>query len=377
MIKWVVGDGTVLTVGKFPDVTGPDAMAQPVVVESETVLKEIELEVGADLPRFGFNKGPKQPEIAKRLFTETKWALKDKDGVVRFTGQPMESAPWCVVSEERNAEGEIEYRVNLANEWIQFSVESSAQKNAPTLEESEKLMKEQQAKIKSEFSAYLKERSRRGEELGIAVPAEPEKAPKTLKFKRSKKEDDWEGEQEFSDDEVEEEEPDKNEELIRGTIEVEDQDVVDKENEVDEEALVKDTFGDEIAKIMLNEHQKENIDEEALDDELNQFATSGSPDDDMDDETDEPIPPVVVSAKRPLTKEPIVPVRKTSKEDQIRARVKGMFWRNEYKLKLKDILSQFPGLSRTSEEYQYLTKSLKELADVVDNVLHLKQQFRK
>jgi len=54
-----------------------------------------------------------------------------------------------------------------------------------------------------------------------------------------------------------------------------------------------------------------------------------------------------------------------------------MFWRNEYKLKLKDVLAQFPGLNRASEDYQFLTKALKDLAEVKDGMLHLKQQFRK
>jgi hypothetical protein len=142
--------------------------------------------------------------------------------------------------------------------------------------------------------------------------------------------------------------------------------------------LFRDTFGEEISKIMNEENAKEKgAAEEDLDDELKQYGGSSGED---EEESAQPTTDVTIvqqlQATQPVAA-PVMVVRKTTKEDQMRARIKGMFWRNEYKLKLKDVLAQFPGLNRASEDYQFLTKALKDLAEVKDGVLHLKQQFRK
>ena len=390
MIRWVVGErpegGT--HVAKFSDeltASSIDRIPQPAVFVCESTEKEIELEVGADLPRFG---KPKPAPTQRRVFSEKKWSVLDRDGRVRFQGQPVSNSGWFLVKEGLDADGVKEFRLTAVDTWLHLMPQTAAQENAPNLEESERLMKEQKAKTKKEFSEYLKQKSRKAaEELGIEFPEEapPESAKrKVLKIKRRPEaaqenfDGEWEGEQEFSDDDEKlfDDDANQNEELA---VEVEDEDVLDKDDSVDQ--LFHDAFGDEILQIMNQEKQKQNIDDEALDDELKQFGGSGDDDnEEEDDEGDEEatrtVKPKLGRPSKPSTEPPIM-ARKTTKEDQIRARVKGMFWRNEYKLKLKDVLVQFPGLNRSSEDYQYLTRALKDLADVVDNVLHLKQQYRK
>ena len=380
MIRWVVGKEREAYVGRFPT-EAIDVISQPAVILREKVSREIELEVGADIPRFGFNKSKSQAEISRRIFSEETWTVCDKEGGAKFVGQPMAvDSAWCHVRECVDKDGNREYHVFPVRSWLQFSANTSAQMNALDLEESEKLMKEQKAKAKTDFSQYLKDRSRRAEELGIGIGiGETEVggsvAKKIRKTREDKSDGEWEGEEEFSDDDEKDiaagdEETNKAEEEVRGTIEVEEEDVADLKA-VDHDTFFKDTFGDEISKIIKQELQKSNVNEDDLDAELGQFERGA--DDEEEDEQEirkEGLKLTFAPKEQPV-------LRKVTKEDQIRARVKGMFWRNEYKLKLKDVLAQFPGLSRNSEEYQFLTRALKDLSDVVDNVLQLKEQYRK
>ena len=411
MIRWVVGDkpvkGTI--VGKFADensMHGLDKLAQPVTLTRSIKSGEIELEVGAENPRFrqGFKKN--EPVGPKRQFEEEKWTIRDRDERTRFKGCPTgDNGTWFVLSEVVGSDGMTEYHVNVVDRWVKFDPVTTAQEMAPDLETSEKMMKELKIKAKNEFNEYLKLKGRRAEEIGVGVMKKDdyiEEDEKKASLKRRKlvlkkmrggdRDDDdvadsavayqevdrdaegeWEGEEAFSDDDDQMflDEVNDKEEL---DIEVEDGDVErDGEEMVEEDALFKDTFGDEISKIMSEENEKK-VGEDDLDDELKKF---GDLDVEDDDEEEAGEVKTVVAAKPAVQEAPVMVVRKTTKEDQIRARVKGMFWRNEYKLKLKDVLSQFPGLNRASEDYQYLTKSLKDLAEVKDGVLHLKPQYRK
>jgi hypothetical protein len=344
------------------------------------------------------------------------YQIRDRDNVVRFQGRPVgtgnesssgSSPSWFAVKEvtvppSNGDDGGIEYHVfPVSQNWVNFEKVAIDPSTLPDLEQTEKMMKDRQLKTRTEYSEYLKQKSRKAQEAGISIfPKEPTgasddiptKKTRKLKFRRDapesavsfQKEDDqnegqWEGDEAFSDDDDElfKDDVNDNEEL-----DIDDEDIVtddhkDAFDSEDEDQLIKDAFGDEISKIMHDTHEKEkNVDEQDLDDELKKYGDEmGSLD---EDESMTPEPVSSSSKPAPVAQQPpLIIARKTSKEDQIRARVKGMFWRNEYKLKLKDILAQFPGLSRTSEEYQHLTKSLKDLAEVKDGVLHLKPQYRK
>lgn len=415
MIRWVVGDSCdKRIVAKSLD--GLEKLHQPVTVSQRVESREVELEVGADVNRFK-QFSIKKAEVAnRRVLEEEKWTVQDRDGRVRFTGQPIQvdAGCWFVVREVVGSKGK-EYSVSRVDKWIGFSTTTVAQQTAPDLETSEKLMKEARIKSRSEFNDYLKQKRLKAEENGLAVASsiqgiggeEGETSlqkrikRKKLVLKRLKRGDEedmdvaessvaylgipkdaegqWEGEEAFSDDDealFEDSAANANAEL---DIEVSDDDVEkDKTasfdyDEAQTEELFKDAFGDEIVKIIHDEYQKEHVADDDLDSELKKFGNL-----EEEDETDivQETPASGESASKPPASAPSVS-RKTSKEEQVRARIKGMFWRSEYKLKLKDILAQFPGLNRTSEEYQYLTKALKDLAEVKEGVLHLKPQYRK
>lgn len=336
--------------------------------------------------------------------------VKDRDNVTRFQGRPVgaeATASWYMLKEVKVGDDEMEYHVfPVEQNWVNFEKVSREPNAALDLEQTEKLMKERMLKSRSEYNDYLKLKSKKAQETGISSVkndyneesgAGISKSRKSLKFKRSrndmpesavsfKKADDedgdgqWEGDEAFSDDDDQLFKDEVNE---REELDIDDEDIIgegDQEpvDSEDEEQLFKDTFGEEITKIMHDTHAKEkNIDEDDLDDELKKYGDLGSPDDEDMPEASQSSSSAPPAPSAPAQQAPLIIARKTSKEDQIRARIKGMFWRSEYKLKLKDILAQFPGLNRSSEEYQLLTKSLKDLAEVKDGVLHLKPQFRK
>ena len=416
MVRWVVGKAPdEILVGKFPkgapnSAHSLDKIAQPAVLSHEVTSREIELEVGSDLPRFKqFQKKGTvaEPQAPKRVLEEESWAIKDKDGSVKYRGRPggVEASSWCLVREMVNAKGETEYHVNRVDQWLNFQPSISAQERAPDLETSESVMKEMKQKAKTEFSDYLKQKRRKAEENGVVLAkgaeSEDDATKPSVKRKRklllrrrreegeeaaessvafvggnNDKEGGWEGEEAFSDDDDQLFDDEANAHVELG-MEVEDDDVERDRNTPDEEEVLKDAFGSEIEKIMHEEQEKEHVAEDELDDELKKYAESDMGDDQPEVGGEDEAEAATKPPARPAKPEPPMMARKTTKEEQIRARVKGMFWRNEYKLKLKDILAQFPGLNRAAEEYQHLTRALKDLADVKDGVLHLKQQFRK
>ena len=65
-----------------------------------------------------------------------------------------------------------------------------------------------------------------------------------------------------------------------------------------------------------------------------------------------------------------------SKEEEIRARVKDLFFRNEFALEISQVTVTFP-FQRGSDEYTILFKIIKEVADVVERKLYLKSQYRR
>jgi len=419
-----------------------EKISKPIIIGKETIAQEIELEVGAENPRIfgggGFGRKKAATEGSgkppRRVTQEDIWYVKDRDGRECFRGKPTttggsggENSQWFAIREVLNPEtDENEYHVVQVRDWLNFNPVTMAEKSARDLEESEKLMKEQKIREKKEYGDYLKMKSKKAEEAGVGVPKkedyeDPPQAGggdkrRTLRILRNRAlkkirgdgddvdiadsavafqgadrdniEGEWEGDEAFSDDDEQLFEDEVNAK-VELDIEVEDDDVVkDKEalvvdDEVDIDTveldmLFKDTFGDEVLKLINEEHAKEKgTAEEDLDDELQQYGgSSGDDEEDMaDGQVQAPVAAASASSTPPAA--PVMVVRKTTKEDQMRARIKGMFWRNEYKLKLKDVLAQFPGLNRASEDYQFLTKALKDLAEVKDGMLHLKQQFRK
>jgi hypothetical protein len=421
MIRWVVGkdpsSGTF--VSKFPEensVHSLDKIAQPAVVCREIRSKEVELEVGSDIPRFRqFQKRTSTQSQPKRSFEDEKWSIKDKEGKVRFNGQPggVDSNCWFVIKQVLGKTGVKEYHLTRVDKWLSFTPSTSAQEAALDLESSEQLMKDRKQKEKTEFSEYLKQKRRKAEENGIAlaetgdISDTDEKKQnmrrKKLVLKRLRGGDgddnefaessvafvgaardvdgEWEGEEAFSDDDEKLFDDEVNANVELG-IEVSDDDVEkdkvvpeDDDLEAQAETLFKDTFGSEVEKLIHNEQEKEHVAEEDLDDELKKFE--GLSDEEEQQEETKEDTRTETAKKAPIRPEPQLILKKSTKEEQIRARIKAMFWRNEYKLKLRDVLSQFPGLNRNSEDYQFLTKALKDLADITDGVLHLKQQFRK
>jgi hypothetical protein len=404
MIRWLVDDVSERTmVAKSVD--GLEKLTQPVTVRHQVASVEIELEIGADINRFKQKLSSTKTETRRRVHKEEKWTVRDKDGQVKYIGKPsgVESGSWFVL---RRIAGEKEYRISPVKQWLTFSASTGAQQTAPDLETSERLMKEARLKSKVEFSEYMKLKRLKAEEKGLAVVAE-HPYENTLKQKDDKRrklgrrriqgghgddidvaesslsylgipkdaEGEWEGEEAFSDDEEAFVEDHAN---IEHDIEVSDEDVEkdktvpdDEDMDVQAEELLKDSFGAEIEKIIHGEQKKESVADDDLDKELKEFADETEEEENIEDITLESVPPIPKQQSVPAVS------MNASKEEQIRARVKGMFWRSEYKLKLKDVLAQFPGLNRTSEDYIYLTKALKDLAEVKDGVLHLKQKHKR
>jgi hypothetical protein len=422
MINWIVGEETDggTAIARLPPDNGYrslEKLGQPMELRRNKITQEVEMEVGADIKRFG-RFGPSRqkgaPQNDRRIVETERWEISDKDGKVHFTGTNSVSdnlSSWFVIKEVKDKKKGLAYHITRANEWINFSAKTLAMDSAPDLEESEKVMKESQLRAKAEFNDYLKQKRRKAEENGI-IPQDflgegattgqkssIEKARRKLLFKRVRGAEDgddmdvpessvayvgnsreidgeWEGAEAFSDDDEQLFEDEANANLGL-EIDVEDDDV-EKDNDVrdDEdldaqaEDLFRNAFGLEIQKLIHNEQEKEHVAEDELDDELSKYA-SLSPDQEEEEEAE-------ISTESRSAPAPSTALRKAgSKEEQIRARVKGMFWRNDNQLKLKEVLTQFPGLSKASEEYQFLTKALRDLADVQGDRLILKQQFRK
>jgi hypothetical protein len=252
------------------------------------VLQEIELEVGAENPRFrpspGFPGGARkridgeEEKKKRRIVEEDLWYIKDRDGRQCFRGKPtttssssssMTSVPsqWFSIREVLNSDGEKEYHVCAVRDWLNFNPVTNAEKSAKDLEESERLMKEAKLKEKKEYSEYLKIKSKKAEEAGVGVPKKEDyedigsDKKRTLRILRKKVlqknrgdgddfdvadsavafqgadrdiEGEWEGDEAFSDDDEQLFEDEANAKLELD-IEVEDDDVVK-----DKEALVVD-----------------------------------------------------------------------------------------------------------------------------------------
>lgn len=420
MIKWVVGEapegGTI--VARFPADNGVHALekiSQPAEIRRKTDSQEVELEVGADVQKFRFGRPQKNNSQSsdRRVAESESWEISDKDGKTRFVGGRSDGVPqnsWFVARQVTNAKGEEEYHLTKVDEWINFSAKTTAMESALDLDRSEQLMKESKVKAKAEFSEYLKQKRKKAIESGLieavkdmddTLDALTKKTRRKLVLKRIRGNEDgddmelaessvafvgksreiegeWEGEEAFSDDDEQLFEDEANANLDLG-IDVEEDDVekdhdVRDEDDLDAEAkdFFKNTFGSEIEKLIHQEQEKEHVADDELDDELSKYAGEA------EEEEEEQAAGVQPSSSVAGTIQIAASIRKTaSREEQIRARVKGMFWRNDNKLKLREILGQFPGLSKTSEEYQYLTKALRDIAEVKGDILHLKQQFRK
>lgn len=396
-----------------------EKIPQPIEIRAMHHKQEVELEVGADnkrLTRFlesrGKLKGAPQPE---RRVTESEiWEILDKDGKVRFNGSPVGSPQdasysWFVVKQSK-IKNEDCYELTPVDDWIGFQPKTLAMESALDLEETERVMKESRMKAKSEFNEYLKQKRKKAEEMGIAVPESvgteegvvEEKTRKKLIFKRVRGNEDgddmdipdsavgyvgktreiegeWEGEEAFSDDD-DQLFIDETNANVGLDIDVEDDDVEKDKDAPDEEdleaqaeELFRNTFGSEVEKLISQDKEKEQVDDQDLDDELSKYAADPTPDADEEENEEK------TEGQKETPSAGAAPVarRQASKEEQIRARVKGMFWRNDNKLKLKEVLTQFPGLNKASEDYQFLTKALRDLADVQGDSLVLKQQFRK
>ena len=197
----------------------------------------------------------------------------------------------------------------------------------------------------------------------------------SINFQAPRDEDgEWEGEQEFSDDdELLADDDDNQKDELGLDVDADDAEKT-KEPVDDEDETVQDKFGDDITRILQNEQEKEKNanDENLLDLELEQMGS--------DDDDDAPVEsgessPVQFNVAAPPTR-PVQPRRAPlSKEDEMRARVKDLFWRNEFSLSTDDIRNSIP-IPKGHVDYKLLVDSLRELAEVRGGRLYLRQQFR-
>ncbi|KAF4689019.1 hypothetical protein FOZ60_002120 [Perkinsus olseni] len=205
-----------------------------------------------------------------------------------------------------------------------------------------------------------------------------------------KHDDEWEGNEDFSDDDELLDDPDAGNE-----VQIETTGTVDKEKEKLKEARTGRDSDDEsssssesedeqstllgkaITSIMEKERNKEEVRKEgladaALDDELLQTGVDPDELDDDAGQTDEK------ARKDGAGGAAAAPIKaKPSKQDEMKDKLKQLFARNEYRLGLREVLATFPGMKKNSEEYKCLTRSLKDMAEVRDHLLYLKKEYRK
>ncbi|KAF4734607.1 hypothetical protein FOZ63_017672 [Perkinsus olseni] len=231
-----------------------------------------------------------------------------------------------------------------------------------------------------------------------------------------KHDDEWEGNEDFSDDDELLDDPDAGNE-----VQIETTGTVDKEKEKLKEARTGRDSDDEsssssesedeqstmlgkaITSIMEKERNKEEVRKEgladvlsssslkepgssrflsmpstlstpqaALDDELLQTGVDPDELDDDAGQTDEK------ARKDGAAGAAAAPIKaKPSKQDEMKDKLKQLFARNEYRLGLREVLATFPGMKKNSEEYKCLTRSLKDMAEVRDHLLYLKKEYRK
>ncbi|KAF4674806.1 hypothetical protein FOL47_008684 [Perkinsus chesapeaki] len=204
-----------------------------------------------------------------------------------------------------------------------------------------------------------------------------------------KHDDEWEGNEDFSDDDELLDDPD-----AANEVQIETAGAVDKEKEKMKEARTgRDSdsesssssesedeqstlLGKAITNIMEKERNKEEVRKEgladaALDDEL--LQTGVDP-----DELDDDVAQTDDKARKDVTGAAATAVKaKPSKQDEMKEKLKQLFARNEYRLGLREVLATFPGMKKNSEEYKCLTRSLKDMAEVRDHLLYLKKEYRK
>ncbi|EER17126.1 Cylicin-1, putative [Perkinsus marinus ATCC 50983] len=206
-----------------------------------------------------------------------------------------------------------------------------------------------------------------------------------------KHDDEWEGNEDFSDDDELLDDPDAGNE-----VQIETTGAVDKEKEKMKEARTgrdsdnesssssdsedeqATSLGKAITSIMEKERNKEEVRKEgladvALDDELLQTGVDPDEiDDDAGQNDDKTRKDTSASATTTAVK-----ANKPSKQDEMVEKLKQLFARNEYRLGLREVLATFPGMKKNSEEYKWLTRSLKDMAEVRDHLLYLKKEYRK
>jgi hypothetical protein len=241
----------------------------------------------------------------------------------------------------------------------------SMKKSVPSADDGDvdkqmKLRKQKELREKKTFEKRFNKDVETDEVAGTSKSKK--RSPKHKRVKHDdgghNQDNDWEGNEEFSDDDelVSDEEQQKEEIAV---------DVEDDVNigDIDSKKKTKNTFGLEISKILEKEKEKA---EEAEETEI-QYQ----PDFEDSDEDMESTSPIQETPVKPIPVKPQI-----SKEEEIRARIKDLFYRNEFSLEISQVTQTFP-FARGSEEYTILFKIVKEIADVVERKLYLKSQYRR
>ena len=221
----------------------------------------------------------------------------------------------------------------------------------------------------------IEQQERRKFDKFVGKVEEEEKIPKKRSDDRKPKkvseeanDDDavWEGDEDFSDDDdllADDEEQQKEEVAVEG-------------DEVPGDTKTSaDVFARDIAAILAKDKEKEKIamEEDTLDAELEGIDAGQE-----DSDSEMVAIPSLTSLMPNIPPQALPALRKpVSKAEDIKARIKDLFWRSEFSAKPAEILAIFPKIKKGSEDYSLLTSALKELADVRDDRLFLKPAFRK
>lgn len=359
----------------------------------QLMLRRCLTRVRSEIEERNERSGPFKKKIVQR-FNAVKtvdvedWTVYDGAGKPVITGHPSAAdadnkSVWLAVQPSQqivNGCMQTVYSIHQAKYWLDLRRPPTGRDlDADEVDKEMRKVKVLENQARKHFEKFV-------------VEKEEEAAPKPKRKKPSRSDDpsssinfqaprdeegEWEGEQEFSDDDellADDEENQKDE--LGLDVDADDAEK-SKEPVDDEDETVHDKFGDDILRILQNEQEKEKNanDENLLDLELEQM---GSADDEDDDgpklESGESSPaqlPLPVAQPRP-TQARRVPL---TKEEEMRARVKDLFWRNEFSLSPEDVKNAIP-IPKGHADYKLLVDSLRDLAEVRAGRLYLRQQFR-
>ena len=260
------------------------------------------------------------------------------------------------------------YLVKPVSYWLELAKPPAGKdQDADEVERAMKVMKAFDTQERKKFEKFIGEKPEDEEPEGKKKQSKkrPRRAAREPEDALQVGENDWEGNEEFSDDDdalADDEEQQKDEKALDA---VEDEMAPDEE---EDKHKVKDKFAEEISRILAAEKDKLN-DDDTLDAELQEMSE--------EDEEEMVVVSQSSSPSIPPTVAPAPTTRPLSRQDEIKAKIKDLFWRKEYVVKVTDVLGLFPKIKKGSEEYGFVSSALKDIADVRDGLLYLKMVFRK